>query len=264
VYDYGSNVVVQPKGVYVNGDPARTPEQYADQANLIANAGRSAQPDPESKWLPLGVFALVEGNAASADNIFEVAVNLQGLTRGNHHNLKVNQVELITGSMDKTSQRAAWTIGNDQTPVYEAGIANLTKNSTPILVHLVGGAVHQVSLFRLPPPPGIRAGRSRGRAALRRSSTDVLACGSVEYVTRDLNPAARPTTGCFFLFFRSPLSGSLANSNVHFGRAVSSSRRSSVSRLTTKPQHFAHKNFPRMRFEIRSRLTSHRSDAGGT
>jgi hypothetical protein len=54
--------------------------------------------------------------------------------------------------VDKSSQRAAWTIGSDKTPVYEAGIANLTKNSAPILVQLGGGQSHQMTLVRLQPP----------------------------------------------------------------------------------------------------------------
>jgi hypothetical protein len=157
-YDYGSNVVVQPNGVYVNGDPAGTPAQYSAQASQIANSGRTAQPDQDAKWLPLGVFAVVEGNATTSGDIFQLAVNQQGVIRGNYHNVKSNQVDKITGSVDKQSQRAAWTIGDDKTPVYEAGIANLTKDATPILVHLADNQVHQVSLIRLPPPQQPDAG----------------------------------------------------------------------------------------------------------
>jgi hypothetical protein len=152
-YDYGSNVVVQPDGVYVNGDQAGTSQQYADQAAQIAAAGQAAQANLDGNWLPLGVFAFVEGNATNSDDTFQLAVNPQGVIRGNYHNARSNQVEKVTGSVDKQTQRAAWTIGNDKTPVYEAGIANLTKNSTPVLIHLDGGQVHQASLVRLQQPP---------------------------------------------------------------------------------------------------------------
>jgi hypothetical protein len=54
--------------------------------------------------------------------------------------------------VDKKTQRAAWTIGNDQTPVYEAGIGNLTQDQTPMLVHTADGQTRQVSLIRLPQP----------------------------------------------------------------------------------------------------------------
>ena len=58
----------------------------------------------------------------------------------------------MSGAVDKATQRTAWTIGNDQTPVYEAGLANLTKDQTPILLHTEDGQTRQVSLIRLPQP----------------------------------------------------------------------------------------------------------------
>jgi hypothetical protein len=148
VYDYGGNVVVQPDAVYVNGDSAGTPQQYADQASQIASTGQAAEPDKDTKWLPLGVFAVVEGDATSSDDIFQLAVDRTGVIRGNYHNLKTDSVESIAGAVDKSTQRAAWTIGGDQTPLYDAGIANLTKDETPVLVHLGDGQTHQVTLIR--------------------------------------------------------------------------------------------------------------------
>jgi hypothetical protein len=151
-YDYGSNVVVQPDAVYVNGDQAGTPQQYEDQAKQLAATGQ-AQPDPKSQWLPLGIFAIVDdGNASGSNYTFQIAVNPQGVIRGNLHDRQKNTVEPISGSVDKNTQRAAWTIGSDQMPIYDAGIANLTKDSTTILVHTGGGQSHQVTLARLQPP----------------------------------------------------------------------------------------------------------------
>ena len=62
-------------------------------------------------------------------------------------------MESITGAVDKKTQRAAWTIGRDQTPAYESAIANLTQDETPMLVHTGDGHSRQVSLIRLPQPP---------------------------------------------------------------------------------------------------------------
>jgi hypothetical protein len=151
-YDYGGNVVAQSNAVYVNGDAAGTPQEYANQASQLASTGQSAQPDQDSKWLPLGVFAVVEGDQTTSDDIFQLAVNPQGIIRGNYHNVRSDQVETLSGSVDKTTQRAAWTIGTDQTPVYEAGIANLTKDATPLLVHTGDGQMRQISLIRLQQP----------------------------------------------------------------------------------------------------------------
>jgi hypothetical protein len=81
-----------------------------------------------------------------------LAVNPQGVIRGNYHKISTDDVESLSGSVDKQSQRAAWTIGSDQAPVYEAGIANLTKNETPILVHTADGQSRQLTLIRLEQP----------------------------------------------------------------------------------------------------------------
>ena len=151
-YDYGGNVVVQPDAVYVNGDVVGTPQEYAQQTSAIASAGQSAEPAADSKWLPLGVFAVVEGDATSSDDIFQLTVNPQGIIRGNYNNVRTNQVESISGSVDTKTQRTAWTIGDDQSPVYEAGLANLTKDITPMLVITADGQSHQMSLIRLPQP----------------------------------------------------------------------------------------------------------------
>ncbi len=151
-YDYGGNVVTQTNAVYVNGDAAGTPDEYAGQATRIAATGQAAQPAPNTKWLPLGVFAVVAGDQESSDDIFQLAVDKQGIIRGNYHNVRADSVEPISGAVDKTTQRAAWTIGSDQTPVYEAGIANLTQDETPLLVHTGDGQTQQVNLIRLPPP----------------------------------------------------------------------------------------------------------------
>ena len=152
-YDYGSNVVAQSNNVYVNGDSAGTPQEYSDQASQLAATGQSGPADDDGKWLPLGVFAIVEGDQTSSNDTFQLAVNSKGVLRGNYHNISSNDVENLSGSVDKTTQRAAWTIGSDKYPVYDAGIANLTKDATPLLVHTAPGQSRQMSLIRLAQPP---------------------------------------------------------------------------------------------------------------
>ncbi|MBX7166170.1 MAG: hypothetical protein K1X74_07455 [Pirellulales bacterium] len=159
-YDYGGNVVIQNDAVYVNGDAAGTPEEYASQATQIAGAGQAAEPPADSKWLPLGVFAVAEGDATSSDDVFQLAINPQGIIRGNYHNLKTDECVPISGSVDQKSQRAAWTIGGDQAPVYETGIANLTKDTASLLVHLADGTSNQLTLIRLQQPAGDSAAGS--------------------------------------------------------------------------------------------------------
>lgn len=149
--DYGGNVVVQPNAVYVNGNPTGTPQQYSQQAQQIASAGQAAPPAEDASWMPLGVFAVVEQGQTNSNDIFQLSVNAQGIIRGNYHNTSTNEMVAMSGSVDKQTQRAAWTIGDDKTPVYEAGIANLSQDTAPLLVHTDDG-VRQVSLIRVQQP----------------------------------------------------------------------------------------------------------------
>src|SRR6516225_628635 len=41
----------------------------------------------------------------------------------------------VYGSVDKDSQRIAWTIGDKKDPGFETGLPNLTKDDTTMLVH---------------------------------------------------------------------------------------------------------------------------------
>jgi hypothetical protein len=150
-YDYGGNVVVQPNAVYVNGDNVGTPQQYADRAGQIAAAG-NAQPDPNAQWQPLGVYAMAEGGQSNPSAVVQLAVNSGGVLRGNFHNTTNDAVAPIAGAVDPKTQRAAWTVGDDKSTAFEAGIANLTSDQTTILVHPADGQPRQFSLLRLPEP----------------------------------------------------------------------------------------------------------------
>jgi hypothetical protein len=156
-YDYGSTVVTEGPVVYVNGESAGTIEQYAQQAAGFADAGRSVQPgDAPDQWTPLGVFAMVSDGETKSSNIFELAVNKDGILRGNYYNSLTDTNEPIYGSVDKKSRRAAWTVGNRKTPVYEAGIANLTKDETTMMVHYGQEKSQQYTLVRMKQPEGAK------------------------------------------------------------------------------------------------------------
>lgn len=153
-YDYGTSVVYQGDQVYVNGDDVGSSYDYAQQANTIASTGRDADAPKDGKWTSLGVFALVSGQETSSDNTFQLAINQDGVIRGTYYNAPYDTAETVYGSVDQKSQRAAWTIGDDKAPVYEAGLANLTKDETTILVHDENGDSRQQSLVRIQQPGG--------------------------------------------------------------------------------------------------------------
>jgi hypothetical protein len=151
-YDYGSTVIYEGDTVYVNGEPFASTAQYAQQATVIADTGRDAKVASEQDWQPLGVFAMVQGNEQTAYHIFQLAIDNHGVIRGNYYDAVADSSESVYGSVDKNTQRAAWTIGERKTPVYEVGIANLTKDETTMLVHYDGGRTDQWTLIRIEQP----------------------------------------------------------------------------------------------------------------
>jgi hypothetical protein len=150
-YDYGSSVVYEGDTVYVEGEPAGTAQQYTQQAETIAQTGQDAKVAEEG-WQPLGVFALVQGEQQTSYNLFQLAINKEGILRGNYYNALTDAAEPVAGSVDKKTMRAAWSVGQRKTPVFEAGIANLTKDETTILIHFGEGKTQQWTLVRIEAP----------------------------------------------------------------------------------------------------------------
>jgi hypothetical protein len=83
--------------------------------------------------------------------ITQLAINDQGILRGNYTDEVTNKTSPIEGSVDKQTQRAAWTVGNNKTTVMEAGLSNLTESEAPALVHKNGKTDHWI-LVRLDQP----------------------------------------------------------------------------------------------------------------
>lgn len=152
IYDYGSTIVYQGDQVYINGDPVATADQYADQASQIAAQGAEAKPADTDEWIPLGVFGMIQGDEKDANKIFQLAVNKDGVIRGNYYDALSDLTVPVYGSVDKTTQRAAWYIGERKDTVYETGIGNLTEPETPMLVHFGKEGTQQWLLVRLEKP----------------------------------------------------------------------------------------------------------------
>ncbi len=151
--DYGTTVVYEGDTVYIDGEKAASAEQYAQQATQIADAGRAAKPPEKEDFQPLGVFALVRGEEETSDKIFQLAVNKEGVIRGNYYDAIADNTLPVYGSVDKKTQRAAWSIGDKKDVVFEAGIANLTQEETPALVHYGKDNTQQFTLVRVEKPP---------------------------------------------------------------------------------------------------------------
>jgi hypothetical protein len=151
-YDYGNNVVYQDNAVYVDGQNVGTAPEYAKQATVLADQGQQAKAALDAEWTPLGVFALVQGDEKTSNNLFQLAVDKQGTLRGNYYDGLMDTTTPIYGSVDKKTQRAAWTIGKKNDRVFETGIYNLTKSETPCLVHFGPDRTQQWLLVRVEQP----------------------------------------------------------------------------------------------------------------
>jgi hypothetical protein len=151
-YDYGNTVIYQDNSVYMNGTEVGTAQDYAQQATTLADQGQKAPEAPKAEWTPFGVFALVQGEEKTSNNLFQIAVNQDGTLRGNYYDGLMDTTTPIYGSIDKKTQRAAWTIGKKNDRVFEAGLFNLTKGETPILVHIGADRTQQMLLVRVEQP----------------------------------------------------------------------------------------------------------------
>jgi hypothetical protein len=122
------------------------------QALGIAAAGQAAKPADTDEWLPLGVFAMVRGEEKEANNILQLAINKDGVIRGNYNNGLTEITVPISGSVDKRTQRAAWIVGANKEIVYETGMGNLAQPETSVLVRFGKDRTQQWLLVRLEPP----------------------------------------------------------------------------------------------------------------
>jgi len=150
-YNYGVNVTAQNGNVFVDGQNVGTTGDYSLQALNIAQAGAAADVSTADQWLPLGVFAMVRDEHQHPQLIVQLAINKQGLLRGNYIDELTESTLPIRGAVDKATKRAAWLVGANQQTVMETGLSDLTDPETPALIHKNGKTDHWI-LVRLDRP----------------------------------------------------------------------------------------------------------------
>lgn len=72
--------------------------------------------------------------------------------RGNYYDAVSNNTLPVVGSLDRRTQRLAWSIGNKKDIVFEIGLPKTTKNEGPILVQYGKEKTDQMILVRLEEP----------------------------------------------------------------------------------------------------------------
>ena len=153
-YDYGvgGNFYYDNDMVYIDGQEVCSAEEYAEQAYQIAEALPEVPEEQEVEWMPLGVFALTNQDKGEPDMMLQLAVSKEGIIAGSYFNTTTETTLPIEGSVDRETQRAAWTVVNDKgdSPVMECGIYNLTQDETTVLVHFGKDTTQQWLLVRMP------------------------------------------------------------------------------------------------------------------
>ena len=167
-----TNVVYEGDNVYVDGTPTGTQSQYYQQAQQLAAQGYAAQPAstdgypptaPDAgsaavangqgdKWAPLGVFALAEPGQNTSNMMIQLAINPQGVVRGNYLNQLTQERSQVYGQLDKKTQRISWTIGENTSTVFDTNLKTLVKDDSQVLVHYGPNNTSQMALIRLPEP----------------------------------------------------------------------------------------------------------------
>ena len=140
--------------VYYGDQPVATTEEYAEQAEDIATTEPSSPPE-KGDWLPLGVFAITQDGEASGSEpslYMQLAISKQGVISGTLKNTLTGKVQSLEGMADKKSQRVAWGVVDQERPVMETGLSNLTQDTSPALIHFADGQTQQWLMVRIPEP----------------------------------------------------------------------------------------------------------------
>jgi hypothetical protein len=153
-YAYGENVYYADDSVYYGDQPVASADVYTQQAESIVASAPEVPPD-KADWMPLGVFALTQDGQASGPDpsmFLQLAISKEGIISGTFHNSATKSTQTIEGMADKKTQRAAWTVVGKTRPIVETGIANLTQDTAPALVHFADGQTQQWLMVRLEEP----------------------------------------------------------------------------------------------------------------
>lgn len=151
VYNYGTNVTCVDGNIALGGQHLGTAAEFSQQAATLAASGASAEVSNADEWMPLGIYGMVRNEQQHPQLILQLAMNKQGILRGNYTDELSEHTQPVQGSVDLKTQRAAWTVGDNNLSVIEAGLSNLSQDEAPVLIHKRGQTEHWI-LVRLNPP----------------------------------------------------------------------------------------------------------------
>jgi hypothetical protein len=155
-YGFGEYIYCYDHVVYVNGSWFAPAPIYYQQTLALAQTAPVFTPQQavEVEWLPLGVFAVARDGAADANLLVQLAVTADGVIGGTALNQVTGASYPIEGTVDKQTQRAAWTYVDDTGArvLMESSVYNLTQPEATGLIHYNANDIQVIELIRLEQP----------------------------------------------------------------------------------------------------------------
>ncbi|MBI2824710.1 MAG: hypothetical protein HYX69_08495 [Planctomycetia bacterium] len=154
IYDTDNEDLNAPASEFATGQNV-SPEALAAESAAAKQLAAKGTTDPVQgeKFLPLGVFTLAPENETEASAMLQLAVSKQGVLRGSYYDLLSDADHPIRGSVDKKTQRVAWTFGPRGKVTFQTALAALTEPSGPVSVHYENGQTRQWVLARYDKEP---------------------------------------------------------------------------------------------------------------
>jgi hypothetical protein len=169
-WDYGPGEYIHCDNnvIYVNGQWWAPAPVYYTQTVQLAESIPVIAPEQAAQveWLPLGVFAVSRDGVVDKNMLVQLAVTKDGVISGTMLNEATGATFDIAGSVDKETQRAAWTYVDEtgQKIAMETSVFNLTQPESTALLQNGPNDMKVVELVRLDAPEG-EAGDAAGAAA---------------------------------------------------------------------------------------------------
>jgi hypothetical protein len=157
-WDYGPGEYIHCYNnvVYVNGQWFEPAPVYYERTVQLAERAPEIMPQQAAQieWMPLGVFALSREGVVDNNLLVQLAVTKDGRIGGTVLNQVTGVSFDVAGTVDRESQRAAWTYvdENGQKIAMETSIFNLTQPESTALLHSGPEDMQVVELVRLEEP----------------------------------------------------------------------------------------------------------------
>ncbi len=129
------------------GADAVAHKAQADEAAELAEAGQN--PDAGADWMELGVFALVVDGQTQPGAMVQMSVSKEGIIKGTYYDVLTDTTQPLSGSLDTTTQKVAWSLDSNKSIVYETGLETLTEDQGPMLVYFGGNQTQKWTMVRV-------------------------------------------------------------------------------------------------------------------